>query len=103
MVADAAGLRPLGHEGSLPLGLGADPTPVSVQLEPGARLLLYTDGILEARKPTGEFVELDAVLRPLADGTQLSEVLPRVLEGLRAVVGGSLGDDLALLVAEYSP
>jgi GAF domain-containing protein/anti-sigma regulatory factor (Ser/Thr protein kinase) len=103
MLADRGGLRPVGLEGSLPLGLGADPTPVSVQLDPGTRLLLYTDGILEARDPTGQFVPLDAVLRPLADGTALDDVLPRVLDRLRTAVGGSLGDDLALVVAEYAP
>jgi GAF domain-containing protein/anti-sigma regulatory factor (Ser/Thr protein kinase) len=102
MLADAGGVRPVGVEGSLPLGLGADPEPVTVRLQPGARLLLYTDGILEARDPTGRFVALERVLGPLADGTAIDGVLPRILDQLRAIVGGSLGDDLALLVAEYA-
>jgi serine phosphatase RsbU (regulator of sigma subunit) len=101
LLADGGVIRPVGAEDSLPLGLGADPSPVVVQLNPGARLLLYTDGILEARKPGGEFVQLTDVVRPLAEGGSIDGLLDRVLDALRTVVGGSLGDDLALLVAEY--
>ena len=102
MLATDGVISPVGVEGSPPLGLGADPLPVVVQLAPGARLLLYTDGILEARDPRGAFVPLADVVGPLADGTALAEVLPRVLEELRGRIGGSLGDDLALVVAEYA-
>jgi GAF domain-containing protein/anti-sigma regulatory factor (Ser/Thr protein kinase) len=103
MLFEGHGIRPVGAEDSLPLGLGADPGPVAVQLSPGARLLLYTDGILEARRPDGDFVALAGILGPLGAGQDLAEVLEGVLAGLRAEVGGPLGDDLALLVAEYSP
>lgn len=101
VLAENGGLRYVGAADSLPLGLGADPAPVIVQLQPGARLLLYTDGLLEARDARREFVQLEQVVAPLADGGPIDDVLGRILEGLRAVVGGSLGDDLALLVAEY--
>ncbi|MDT7550156.1 MAG: hypothetical protein QOE84_2550 [Actinomycetota bacterium] len=95
--------RPVGAEDSLPLGLGADPAPVTMQLSPGSRLLLYTDGILEARRPDGEFVALADILGPLGTAQDLAAVLEGLLAGLRSAVGGPLGDDLALLVAEYSP
>jgi GAF domain-containing protein/anti-sigma regulatory factor (Ser/Thr protein kinase) len=100
MLADAGVIRPLGVADSLPLGLGADPTPVVTQLQPGARLLLYTDGILEARDAAGRFVQLDSVVAPLAAGGPIDGVLDRILDGLRALVG-RLDDDLALVVAEY--
>ncbi|MBK5306053.1 MAG: GAF domain-containing protein [Frankiaceae bacterium] len=101
MLADGVVIRPVGAADSLPLGLGADPQPVTVQLQPGARLLLYTDGILEARDPAGAFVPLDDVIGPLGDGGPIAGVLSRILGELRVIVGGSLGDDLALVVAEY--
>jgi GAF domain-containing protein/anti-sigma regulatory factor (Ser/Thr protein kinase) len=102
MLAEGGAIRPVGAADSLPLGLGADPTPVTVQLKPGARLLLYTDGLLEARDAAGRFVPLESVVAPLAARGSIDGVLDRILDELRGLVGGSLGDDLALVVAEYA-
>lgn len=87
---------------SVPLGLGAQPRPTSGRLVPGDRLLLYTDGILEARDPQRHFVDLTRLVEPLTAG-RLDDALDAVLDRLRQAVGGVLGDDLALLVAEYAP
>jgi GAF domain-containing protein/anti-sigma regulatory factor (Ser/Thr protein kinase) len=87
---------------TLPLGLGATPTAVTVTLSPGDRLLLFTDGLVEARRPDGRFVELASITAPLAAG-RLDTVLGRVLEALRQQVGPDLGDDLALVAVEYQP
>jgi serine phosphatase RsbU (regulator of sigma subunit) len=92
----------LGEADSLPLGLGADPSAVTAALSPGDRLLLYTDGILEARDPQGRFIELEKVTAELAQGP-LETVLDRIHHTLREAVGSDLADDLALLVAEYRP
>ncbi|MDQ1585094.1 MAG: hypothetical protein QOH80_459, partial [Actinomycetota bacterium] len=102
LVAAHGGYRYIGNADSLPLGLGADPQPASTVLEPGDRLLLYTDGLLEARGADGKFIELDEVAAPLTDGP-LDSVLERIQASLKGLVGGSLADDLALLVAEYRP
>ena len=85
---------------TLPLGLGAEPHLRSGRLSFGDRLLLYTDGIIEARDVDHRFVDLLPLVRRLADG-DLDTVLDRVLQDLRDAVDGELGDDLALLLAEY--
>lgn len=92
----------LGEADSLPLGLGADPAATTASLSPGDRLLLYTDGILEARDPQGRFIELENVAAELALGP-LETVLDRIHQALLEAVGSELADDLALLVAEYRP
>ena len=92
----------LGDANSLPLGLGAAPSAVTAQLRPGDRVLLYTDGILEARDPEGRFIDLETVAEALGHGP-LETVLDRIHSELLDAVGSDLADDLALLVAEYRP
>jgi serine phosphatase RsbU (regulator of sigma subunit)/anti-sigma regulatory factor (Ser/Thr protein kinase) len=85
---------------SLPLGLGPEPTPVTGRLAVGDRLLLYTDGLIEARDGNRRFVDPAPLMRGLAIGP-LEDVPERVLTCLREAVGGDLTDDLALLAAEF--
>jgi serine phosphatase RsbU (regulator of sigma subunit)/anti-sigma regulatory factor (Ser/Thr protein kinase) len=100
LLCQAGTLRWVPMEHSLPLGLGADPPVAEGRLELGDRLLLYTDGVVEARDSRGEFVDLIDLAGTLAAG-DLEDVLDDILGKLRAVAGAELGDDLALLVAEY--
>lgn len=86
----------------LGLGLGEVPVPVTVTLVPGDRLLLYTDGLIEARDAQGRFADLGDVVSGLPRG-ELPTVLDEILARLRRAVGAALSDDLALLVAEYRP
>ncbi|WP_182525444.1 PP2C family protein-serine/threonine phosphatase [Nocardioides dongkuii] len=85
---------------SPPLGLGVTPVVSRGTLHPGDRMVLFTDGLAEARLPNGEFVDHHAVLAPIAQGP-LESSLDEALDVLRSLVGGVLGDDLALLVAEH--
>ena len=87
-------------EPSLPLGLGAVPSLRTIQLQPGDRVLLYTDGLTEARDPEGRFVQLDRLVEPLSL-SDVQSALGGLLHELRSATGQSLGDDLALLLAEY--
>lgn len=100
LVAANGVIAPIESVPSLPLGLGAAPVLRTGRLEAGDRLLLYTDGVIEARDPSGRFIDLLGVVAPLLGG-DLDDMLDEVLRNLCAQVGPDLGDDVALLVAEY--
>jgi GAF domain-containing protein/anti-sigma regulatory factor (Ser/Thr protein kinase) len=102
LIADAGVIREFGNADSVPLGLGVTPMPAVTMLTPGARVLLYTDGLLEARDAGRRFPDLAKLAQPLASADHRT-VLDRILAELRRFVGRDLEDDLALLVAEYRP
>ena len=102
LIANADGVRMVDVVPTVPLGLGAVPELARGQLAPDDRLLLFTDGILEARDPDRRFVDVLRLLQPLRSGP-LDDALEAVLTELRRTVGGELTDDLALLVAEWRP
>ena len=84
----------------LPLGLGAGDESVTLSWEAGDRLLLYTDGLSEARDEQGRFLpllELAPTLRAVQPDAALDGVLERVR---RHIAGGRLGDDLAIVLLE---
>jgi serine phosphatase RsbU (regulator of sigma subunit) len=91
-----------GRQGA-PLGLYDDPESVegSCRADPGAGVLLYTDGLTETRHDDGRLLGLDAVsdtLRGLDGDTASNVVATLTAQALRFAPGG-LGDDLCLLAA----
>ena len=100
------------HDPAPPLGLGhvrdsaAGPIAVgSEQLEPGDRVLFYTDGVTEARSPDGDFFGperlVDLISRNLAGGLPTPETMRRVVRALLAHEQGQLSDDATLLLLEW--
>ncbi|MFL6081080.1 MAG: PP2C family protein-serine/threonine phosphatase [Ornithinibacter sp.] len=84
----------------LPLGIGDDAVEQGYQWAPGDRILLYTDGLSEARNADGQFLPVLDIAPMLASGT-LEEALEELLSRARAhVPDGALGDDLAVLLLE---
>lgn len=99
-------VRMLEPEAGLPLGIeGAVPGLLETRLEPGDRLVLFTDGVVEARSATGEpFTEarlVDALERETASGLPPPEVLRRVMRRVMAFEAGRVGDDCTLVLVEW--
>ncbi len=85
----------------LPLGLGDQYDAVTVPWSAGSRLLMYTDGLSEARDSEGEFLPLLPLAPLLRDGNG-DEALDRLLDAVRAhIPRGQLNDDLAVLLIEH--
>jgi hypothetical protein len=85
-----------------PLGLGDDYEETTVHWQPGDRVLMYTDGLSEARDKRGEFLPLLDLGPVLATGA-VEESLDGLLAAVRRhVPGGDLPDDLAVVLLQYS-
>lgn len=86
-----------------PLGLmsGSPPARTTLQLGGPSRLLLFTDGIAEARRPSDSaWYPLERLAPLLVEGQTTRDVVDRVFADVVAWAGGTLSDDVALLVAQ---
>ncbi|NJP93194.1 serine/threonine-protein phosphatase [Nonomuraea sp. FMUSA5-5] len=89
---------------SPPLGLSPDPYPQRVRLLPTDRLLLYTDGLTEARAPGGAFFRLDERLHAVLAAPTLDQALDELLDALDEHTEGPVADDdLTLVLAQAAP
>lgn len=100
LVLDGQGaVRTFGRPGN-PIGLfdDVDIGEAEFRLAPGATMLLFTDGLLEARAPSGEFAPgLGAAVLARCRGWSAHEVIAAVEASVLAFEGGLPRDDLALL------
>ncbi|MCC6428005.1 MAG: SpoIIE family protein phosphatase [Phycisphaerales bacterium] len=90
-------------QAGLPLGIMADAqyTPQMVELSAGDAVLLYTDGISEARNPTGEMYGVTRLHRAMALATAQKQPMPVLVEDLRTFCAGApAGDDRTMLLAQ---
>ncbi|TDE38696.1 PP2C family protein-serine/threonine phosphatase [Actinomadura sp. 6K520] len=91
-----------------PLGtdLGVEPELCSEQLQPGDRVLLYTDGIVEARDPQkrefGLHRFVDFIIRHEQDGMSVPETLRRLIHNILDHHAGHLDDDATVLLVEWN-
>jgi PAS domain S-box-containing protein len=105
---DAKGeLRALGRPGS---GIGMFPDPDLVDtvhvLGSGESLVLYTDGVLEARSPGGAFdpeLFMNALSAAAAGGADAQGLAEAVERAVLAFEGGTPRDDMAVLVLRVPP
>ena len=96
----------LSADPALPFGLGAQPPPPAVtSLEPGDRVLFFTDGVVEARSATGELFGKerlgDLLVRTSADAASAAETMRRLVHAVLDHQGSTLKDDATLLLLEW--
>ncbi|MFI6927491.1 PP2C family protein-serine/threonine phosphatase [Nonomuraea spiralis] len=97
----------LSGEPDPPMGFGLRPDTgeLRYQLQPGDRLLFYTDGIIEAQSPDGELFGLerfiDFIIRHEADGLSAPETLRRLIQAILEHQHGRLQDDATVLMVEW--
>jgi hypothetical protein len=91
-----------------PMGmdLGSNVTVCTEQLQPGDRVLLYTDGVTEARNHQGQEFGLqrfvDVFIRHTADGMPVPETLRRLIRAVLAYHDQTLQDDATVLLVEWN-
>ncbi len=96
---------------ALPLGLGhmvrRGPGVVEQQLEAGDTLVLYTDGITEARDRDGELLGLDRLTEfitdELARRTPPAETMRRLIHTIVSYENGELRDDATAALLRWRP
>ena len=95
------GTRALTGSG-MPLGISAEATwqQGRQEIPPGAMLLLYTDGVIDAQNPFGEFLGEEGMLKIIR--TRIGQTAKSVQESLLATLGDFAGsepqtDDITLM------
>ena len=107
LVRDGRPVGELAVEPGFPLGFGArDDAVATVSLQPGDRLLLFSDGVVEARSEAGEFFGLDRLVdllnREESAGHPPPETLRRLILAVLEHQQGRLQDDATLLLVEWA-
>jgi serine phosphatase RsbU (regulator of sigma subunit) len=91
---------------SRPLGLqDSKPACCETRLQPGDRLVLYTDGITEARSPQGDFFGeqrlADFISAAAAAGDPAPETVRRLMRHVLRHQADQLQDDASIVVLEW--
>ncbi|GAA3351575.1 PP2C family protein-serine/threonine phosphatase [Amorphoplanes nipponensis] len=110
LIRDGRAMPGLPTPTALPLGLGhmlpRAPGVTEVLLEPGDTLVLYTDGITEARSADGELFGLDRlvsfIVRALAEGSP-AESMRKLIHAIVSYENGELRDDATAALVQWQP
>lgn len=84
----------------LPLGVSIDEQYVTKQrtLRPDDTLVLYTDGITEARNAGGEFLNVEGLDAAVAEHSTPDEMLVAALQAVQDLAGENVQDDRTLVI-----
>ena len=88
---------------STPFGLSPSPQVQTFAVASGERFLLYTDGATECRDTEGAFFDLERGVRESFAAPDLGAALDTLIEDLTRHCGGSLSDDVALVLLAPRP
>lgn len=91
---------------SMPMGLRGPVNAIATEaLQPGDRILFYTDGVVESTDPDGQAFGLDRLAdhltRATNDGTSPAETVRRLSASILTYNALHLSDDATLLLVEY--
>lgn len=99
---------PLACEPSMPFGLGGTVVEVAEHtLQPGDRVLFYTDGITEARASDGSFFGndrlADLLVRAALENLPVQQTVRHLADFIVGFADLGLRDDATMLLMEYRP
>ncbi len=108
LLRDGSLVRTLTSPTAMPLGIADKPARVlSEALQPGDRILSYTDGVVEARDSDGSFFGqprlVDFVGRALVDEVSVAETLRKLIHAILAHQHDRLQDDAGALLVHWHP
>lgn len=104
IVKRKAGASELLHTASPVLGAfdGLSFSCASTPMEAGDTLILYTDGVTEARRADGELFGEDRLVETVRESRDTSQMTPHIFEEILKFTGGKSSDDLAILSISLS-
>jgi serine phosphatase RsbU (regulator of sigma subunit) len=111
LIRDGRAMPPLPTPTALPLGLGhmlaRGPRVTEMALEAGDTLVLYTDGITEARDADGSLFGVDRLtdfaIEALRAGIPAPEMMRRLIHTIVAYENGELRDDATAAMLRWRP
>ncbi len=106
LVRDGSYAGELSCRPSAPMGIGGAVAEIAtVKLQPGDRVLFYTDGVTDTRGQGGERFGVprlaDFLVRATLDGVSPAETVRRLSASIMQYNGANLEDDATLLLVEY--
>jgi hypothetical protein len=109
LLRDGRVVKVLENRPSTPFGVPLSSSRVTVHeehLEPGDTVVLYTDGVTEARRPDGSFLEVAGLVEFLEHEAAARQPAPETLRRLQRSLLGAQGtllrDDATVLVVEWN-
>ena len=113
LVREGRLVKHLDVDPQLPFGIAATlgdghSTSVGTEtLQPADILILYSDGVVEARSPGGDFFGIDRLVdlasRNIAAGLPAPETMRRIVRSLLEHQQGQLSDDASLMLVQWRP
>jgi serine/threonine protein phosphatase PrpC len=104
LVRNGRAVKSLDRGVGMPFGVGPASDVFCEQLEPGDRVLLYTDGVTDARTATGEFFGLDRLVDLVGQvgaGEPPPETMRRLMHAIQEYNDGPMRDDATVVMIEW--
>jgi sigma-B regulation protein RsbU (phosphoserine phosphatase) len=91
------GVRALNFETGFPLGIIEDPYPEhTIKIDPGSRLLIYSDGVNEAMNPAEDEYGEERIINQMSD--QNIDLTKITIDVQKYMAGSPASDDITLVM-----